>query len=936
MNAKYITHSALWTSFLPQSIRRIRFNAAICDVIPEARSTLDVEARVTSFYPGSSTSPANFSGDVDIFNEFGEMEIQIEGLAVQGLATNSDDEDREFYLQTVYKRDPWTGFDELESPILPKINVDLEELFNHISSLVTPNTNSFTASNNIENALDLALRGSPYRHHMELLKSCSRVMPAILPGLIHEMKRENDEVFLLTERLSQVIGDISHRHPHISVLEINLSNMFSFTDAIREGLAPAHSSFISAYVPGLSVPSSPEQSQSATYSSIQLDEDNILGGLDEMNAPFDIVVICGHSERIATHDVRLHALQNLLRPGGFIVSVESGGHLLQDRLKGLLRGEKGRGTLTPSTSSSILDGSESTGTASVGLFQSKGSGFSLLIEQARNHIVDILRSPLSNLDRIRISGPVLIIGGRRAETNQIRSCLESVLSSLGCETSYVESLDRVTPQLLSGVNQVVLLADLDQSILENISSASLSGLQTLMSPGRSLLWLLNGFYGGANPYHSASVGLARTAKSETPNFRLQFLDIDTLIGMGELVAETFLRFVYPTEHEDEVSSTLWMTEDEITIIQGKVMLPRIKPIPDMNRRLNSRRRAVNYSENMAHATVELTLNGETRPFVYEASSSSSSSGTVMSSISHQEEHKVAVTVSYSSVWAINVSKDSNLFLGIGTIASGRRVLFFSDMCSSNVMIPPSWTQDLKPTTMLPDDMVLALFLRAIVASRIVNSHRERPVIIIEPDNLLISAISLLQPASDGVLVINVTSDSKRAQDDPRLTFIHPRSTNRAVAEALPSASGVVIDISGSSKSILGNLLQEKTCFATFKLFAATPQHIEKGSILDTIITTAFTSFRELGLSAIKGQVETDSLMIKSLSALVGQGSQPYLTMVNWRKEPMVALKVRPLKLDFYLSGAKTYLLVGLTGELGESLCRLMAAHGARYFVVASR
>lgn len=71
---------------------------------------------------------------------------------------------------------------------------------------------------------------------------------------------------------------------------------------------------------------------------------------------------------------------------------------------------------------------------------------------------------------------------------------------------------------------------------------------------------------------------------------------------------------------------------------------------------------------------------------------------------------------------------------------------------------------------------------------------------------------------------------------------------------------------------------------------------------------------------------------------IRQGSQPYFGAVDWltdARKPLVQ-QIRPIEASTVLSSSKTYLLVGLTGDLGQSLSRYMVENGARYIVVASR
>lgn len=59
--------------------------------------------------------------------------------------------------------------------------------------------------------------------------------------------------------------------------------------------------------------------------------------------------------------------------------------------------------------------------------------------------------------------------------------------------------------------------------------------------------------------------------------------------------------------------------------------------------------------------------------------------------------------------------------------------------------------------------------------------------------------------------------------------------------------------------------------------------------------------------------------------------------MNWREDSTVPTLVEPVEArkDLF-EDHKTYWLVGLSGNLGQSLCDLMIVHGARYVVMTSR
>ncbi|KAI8177599.1 beta-ketoacyl synthase domain-containing protein [Colletotrichum sp. SAR 10_75] len=68
--------------------------------------------------------------------------------------------------------------------------------------------------------------------------------------------------------------------------------------------------------------------------------------------------------------------------------------------------------------------------------------------------------------------------------------------------------------------------------------------------------------------------------------------------------------------------------------------------------------------------------------------------------------------------------------------------------------------------------------------------------------------------------------------------------------------------------------------------------------------------------------------VKNLLFLAGK--MQWLTEIDWKAEKPLLAKIRPIDSGNLFVNDKTYLLVGLAGDLGRSLARWMVLHGARY------
>ncbi|KAL8727347.1 MAG: hypothetical protein Q9166_006115 [cf. Caloplaca sp. 2 TL-2023] len=108
-----------------------------------------------------------------------------------------------------------------------------------------------------------------------------------------------------------------------------------------------------------------------------------------------------------------------------------------------------------------------------------------------------------------------------------------------------------------------------------------------------------------------------------------------------------------------------------------------------------------------------------------------------------------------------------------------------------------------------------------------------------------------------------------------------------------------------------------------------------GLVPHEVLFEALVSAKSLSSSL---KITFDSTNVVKASALVKKEIERHAdaTIVDWTGDQMITLTQRPVDPRQLFSVAKTYLLMGLTGQIGQCMCRWMVRNGARHIVVTSR
>ena len=206
-------------------------------------------------------------------------------------------------------------------------------------------------------------------------------------------------------------------------------------------------------------------------------------------------------------------------------------------------------------------------------------------------------------------------------------------------------------------------------------------------------------------------------------------------------------------------------------------------------------------------------------------------------------------------------------------------------------------------------------------------------VLFEPEDRLVTAIKSLTSGSKHKFVL-LTSTLKKSSYAHSWIEIHPRTSKLAIKSLLPTKLGLFLNLSTSSIDDIPALREFlPASFNTSSFFQLQPD-------FDIDFQVSFQSTLSMALQYLNSQLLHNAKFTYthplSGSQVVTTPLLPPATIVDWASTKNISVVQSPIDPSLLFADNKSYLLVGLTGQLGQSVCHWMVENGARYIVVSSR
>lgn len=669
---------------------------------------------------------------------------------------------------------------------------------------------------------------------------------------------------------------------------------------------------------------------------------------------YDIVIASNSLRPTASLRTTLANTRQLLKPGGYLVLLEITNQepirLANTLLLGDDHGRKHSSHVTPGEWHSALRHAGFSGVDSITL-EINGSVWplSIMVSQAVDDRVQFLRRPLAVSAKSSLSvhlESLVILGNQSLDSARISEELAEHLGHFCGELTILDGLPSEEEALnLAPMSTFINLVDIDSPIFEDITTEKMDGLKRVFELAKHVLWITQDAMVD-QPYHMASIAFSRTVRNEAGHISLNHLDVSDLHGsVSKSIAEHVLRQSALDEWEATTSGDrhqyqklLWSKEPETFLDHGRLKVPRLLSNVGQNARLNSSKRDITATVPISGSNVSVSLSADLQPSVVKN----------VLPIARDGHGSNLIGVESSSLLALQVVADTFLFLAIGKDKSKEGdVVLLSTTNSREVAPVASITAPvvINNNTQSTDALLVAV-ASELLAKPLVQSLPSGCLLLVHSSgkNRFLAAALSRQAAAKGVrLTFTCDSDSADSTQDPewvtldarapqhvlRRTLLRTRPTHFLDTTSRSQSSGLSFRIaqalpSGCKKIDPSTLYQHQSSL---------PTSCDRDA-LARLLEDAVSSARASADSIAQEHVQD---LVIQLEQLHGMSVVHHTnSVVHWPLDGTVKVHVRPLDDRMLFSKDKTYLLVGLSGSLGRSLCEWMVANGAGCVCLTSR
>ncbi|KAJ5587845.1 lovastatin nonaketide synthase [Penicillium hispanicum] len=753
---------------------------------------------------------------------------------------------------------------------------------------------------------------------------------------------------VMNKWLARMVSQLVHRFPRMKILEIGAS-----TGATKEILHSTGLKFISytctdisPAVLGRAEMELQEFASKIEYRTLDLEADFVEQGFGAQG--YDLVIASNAIHATKSLHKTLSRVRGLLRPGGYLVLSEITdnsptrfGFVLGGLPEWWVGHEDGR-PWAPTISTAEWDGVlRKAGFSGVDAVTPADDPLpyplSIMAAQAVDSRIEALREPLFHPHPIVGStgnlGELLIVGGSGLQASKLVQSISRIISARFTKVVSVNSLEAVSQLSIPIPPNMIFLGDLDQPTFKSMTESKLKSLKALIKAARSILWLTFGTR-GSEPYNSMSIGFGRSVMHETPEMQLQFLDINKPGHVNGLyVAETLLRLCAVTNlaKSGQMEEMLWSSEPEIYLQDGKEYIPRVMHDQTLNDRYNTRQRTVTHQVDSSSSSVQLEVLRDS--YMLKEKPSKALAEADMADF-------VTIEVLASTLAAVNLPSIGPTFIAYGVVKGTTDTVMVSTAFNASILQVPQKHLVACGDRTAARDQILDTVVWEFTAERLLGeAFHSGTILLYQAPAGLTSALK--RRTSDKQ--VNVIEILHTAATAPNQIHMHPRIMAHHIPALLPQRVSLLANFSldggpGSFVSRLqASLIPGCKVISLNDMFSPVVEipwstAADADKLHSSLKCAATTAMEVLSTNPSLPDIKVAS--VEECLAQVPGSTAGWI--VNWEASHSLSVQVQPATAQVTFRGDKTYLLIGLTADLGQSLCEWMISQGARTVVLVSR
>ena len=981
----------LWSLHVPTSINHLRIDPVACR--SNQNPQLAFDSVVTA--DGIVNGHVSICGDVDIYSADGSQSmIQVESINIVPFAASSPAQDVQMFFDNVFGVASPDGELAVGQSRASAADNELGWVLERISYFylrrltleITPEEEKKTEWHHqkllayANHIMDQVLSGKqPYgkrewaadtsedlnqlmeayadKIEVRLMRSVGENLAAAVrgetvilehmlkDGMLNQYYVESLGLRQYTAFLTDVIAQITHRYPHMRILEIG-AGTGGATKSIMRKISEAFDHYTFTDIsPGFFETAQGVFSEYAGRMAFQvLDAEKDIVGQGYQEHSHDLVIASLVLHATKDLQVTLENVRKLLKPGGYLVMLEVTANdtmRMSFTMGGLsgwwLGADSGRPwspCVTSAQWNALLLHSGFSGIETITPEkETLPHPFGVIVSRAVDERISLLMEPTSEINPLSEIKEVLIVTGTTLGTHRLAQTVTRMLknhcSSIATAQTLEElsSMNKFSPKLT-----VLCLIELEQPIFQDMSAESFEGLKKLFFHGQNVLWVTRGCR-QSEPYANMSVGFGRAIMMELSHIRLQLVDFDVNAKpSAQVLVDELLRLHILNKLESGARDMLWSRESEVVVDEnGRMLIPRIKPNRRWNDCYNSSRREISAAINPSEETVLIEKDDASSHVLSKHHSSASEV------ISNKEVLRLQVL--YTGASALPISPATALYPCIGLdLEANLPFVALSSRIASIIEVQKQYACPYYG----PMDTA-ANFLNAISAhifSSVIctGAAPKTRLLLIEPDPGLVRAFK--QQGTQKMLdFICITSSA--VQGHPDFVSINPLASSRVIKKCLPSNLSEVIDFASEKPGSHSLIDRIKKCLPTpIKVINANafqPCDSYLGSVSNAASKVLKDAVESISV-ALSAEMTLPVCPVIVSAADYVKAPPTWSTVVDWTATSTLSVPVNPSDSVPLLRSDRTYLLAGLagTGGLGLSLAEWMIGQGARYIVLTSR